>query len=110
MIGGNGTSLASLNPALRQKAKYLFAWAPHLNAKIRVTSTKRSRATQTALYKNFLAGKSNYPVAPPGTSKHEKGLALDIVTTPYEALYTLGKWWRTVGGTWNDSDPIHFEL
>jgi len=111
MIGGNSRSTASLHPALKQKAKYLWAWAPAAGARsVTVTSARRSRAQQTALYQKFLAGKSQYPVAPPGSSKHEHGLALDIVTVPYDALYTLGRWWKSIGGTWSTSDPIHFEL
>ena len=109
-LSGNSLTTASLQPALRQRIKYLTAWASHLGATVRVTSARRSRAQQVNLYRNFLLGRSKYPVAPPGRSKHEQGLAVDIVTTPYAALYTLGPWWRTVGGTWNSSDPIHFEL
>lgn len=105
-----GTSLRSLQPWLQPYASWLVSAAPYAGARrTRVTSVKRSRAQQSSLYKRFLAGLSSYPVAPPGSSKHEYGLAWDMVTEPYSALYTLGAWWRQVGGTWNKSDPIHFE-
>lgn len=112
-LSGNSTSIASLAPAMRRAARLLLAVAPHLGATTtRVTSTRRSRAQQTQLYKNFVAGKAAFPAAPPGTSKHELGLAIDIVVTPAAAQTALGQWWRAVGGTWGGqfNDPIHFEI
>jgi LAS superfamily LD-carboxypeptidase LdcB len=112
-LGGNSTSIASLQPKMRRAAQLLLQAAPALGAStVRVTSAKRSRAQQTQLYKNFLAGKAAFPAAPPGQSKHEQGLAVDIVVTPAAAQIALGQWWRKVGGIWGGSfqDPIHFEL
>lgn len=57
-------------------------WLDALRAngvRYRVTSTKRTRAEQTQLWQRFLAGKSTLPAARPGTSKHELGLAIDVV-------------------------------
>lgn len=106
----NGTSLQSLQPWLRPYAQWLCSLAPYAGARVtRITSVKRSRAQQQQLYSNYLAGRSFYPVAPPGQSKHEFGLAWDMVTEPYSALYTLGAWWKQVGGTWSATDEIHFE-
>jgi len=45
----------------------------------RVTSTKRTWNEQAALYDRFLRGESQFPAAPPGTSKHQLGLAIDVV-------------------------------
>lgn len=45
----------------------------------RVTSTKRTWAEQAALFARFQAGKSTLPAAPPGRSKHQLGLAIDVV-------------------------------
>lgn len=71
---------------------------------------RRSRAQQSLLYRRYLSGRATFPAAPPGRSKHEYGLAWDMVTEPYSALYTLGAWWRQLGGTWGgERDPIHFE-
>lgn len=104
------TSLRSLQPWLRPYAEYLVSLAPYAGARRhRITSVKRSRAQQRSLYKRFLAGRSSFPAAPPGKSKHEYGLAWDMVTEPYSALYTLGAWWKALGGTWSRSDAIHFE-
>ncbi len=77
----------------------------------RVTSTRRSRAEQQRLYDRFLRGESQYPVALPGTSAHEFGLAIDLIVTPYEALSDLGEMWESWGGSWggHKRDPIHFQ-
>lgn len=112
-LAGNSTAIGSLTPRMQQAVRFLLQAAPLVGAtSTRITSTKRSRAQQTALYKNYLAGKATYPVAPPGTSKHERGEAVDIVVTPDAAQVALGKWWQSVGGTWGGTykDPIHFEL
>src|SRR5687767_1007411 len=106
----NGTSLEALQPWLRPYARWLLSLAPYAGARtVRITSVKRSRAQQRSLYNRFLAGQSSYPVAPPGSSKHEFGLAWDMVTEPYSALSTLGRWWKQAGGTWSKTDAIHFE-
>lgn len=107
----NSSSLNALQPFLRPYAEWLVSVAPYAGARsVRVTSVKRSRAQQRALYSNWLAGRSRFPAAPPGRSKHEYGLAWDMVTEPFSALTTLGAWWRSVGGEWSPTDPIHFAV
>jgi len=102
-------SLKNLQPWLSPWGEWLVWAAPYAGARsVRVTSVVRSRARQAALYRLFLAGRSKYPVARPGRSQHEYGLAWDMVTVPYSALYTLGSWWQQVGGRWSRKDPIHF--
>ena len=87
---------------------WLVAAAKHLNLQPRVTSTVRTRREQKKLYARYLAGQSQFPAARPGTSKHEKGLAMDLVTTN-PAL--LGYYWKSmVGGKWYPSDWIHYEI
>ena len=109
-LAGNATSFQSLQPSLRRYAKWLLSVAPAAGAHtVRITSARRSRAQQVQLYKRFLAGRSSYPVARPGTSAHESGRAWDMVTEPYSALQTLGAWWRAAGGKWSPADDIHFE-
>ena len=89
-----------------------FNWlvdvAKALNINPRVTSTVRTRREQKKLYNRYLAGQSRFPAARPGTSKHERGLAMDIVTTN-PAL--LGQYWQYyIGGKWYPSDWVHYEL
>lgn len=103
------TSLSGLQPWLKPYAEWLVSRAGYAGARsVRITSVRRSRAQQSALYSNFLRGRSDYPVAPPGQSKHEYGLAWDMVTEPYSALHTLGALWTRRGGEWSPTDPIHF--
>lgn len=47
--------------------------------RFRVTSTRRSFAEQKILWERWLAGKSTIPAAPPGKSRHQLGLAIDVV-------------------------------
>jgi len=77
----------------------------------RVTSTRRSSAEQTRLYRRSLQGLQQYPVAPPGTSAHEFGYAFDMVVSPMDALPDVGRYWEAQGGVWGGHfrDPIHFE-
>lgn len=105
----NSTTFSGLQPFLRPWAAWLVSVAPYAGARtVRVTSVRRSRAQQAALYRNYLAGRSSFPAAPPGRSKHELGLAFDVVTEPFSALHTLGHWWTSLGGEWSRTDAIHF--
>jgi len=104
-------SLRSLHPSFRPFATQLILEAGQAGLQPRVTSTRRSRREQNFLYRRFLAGQSQYPVAPPGSSAHEYGLAFDVVVQPYGALSDLGNRWEELGGVWGGrfGDPIHFE-
>lgn len=103
------TSLKALQPFLQPYAEWLLSAAPYAGARtVRITSVRRSRAQQQQLWENWQAGRSEFPAAPPGRSKHEYGLAFDMVTEPRSALRTLGGWWRQVGGEWSPTDEIHF--
>ncbi len=101
----------SLVPDLRPWANALVDACVEAGLSPRVTSTLRSRAQQTKLYRRYLAGLSNYPVAPPGHSAHELGLAFDMVVSPMESLADVGALWESWGGGWGgrNKDPIHFE-
>jgi peptidoglycan LD-endopeptidase CwlK len=104
--------LASSNPQLRPYFTALFQIATKMNPNAYVSSVKRGSAKQRELYRNYVAGRSRYPAAPPGTSKHELGRALDIGgMTPAQLSY-LGAVWRSWGGTWGGDfrDPIHFQV
>jgi len=89
----------------------LWRAAQSLDRSARITSTVRSRSEQRRLYNAYLAGRSRFPAAPPGRSKHELGRAIDIYASD-EALRRLGAAWEQLGGRWGGrfNDPIHFEL
>lgn len=105
-----------LNGYPRQVRPYfaaLFRAAQRLDRTARVTSTVRSRSEQARLYRRYLAGKSRFPAAPPGRSKHQLGRAIDIIARP-EVLRMLGEAWERLGPSfrWGGrfNDAIHFEL
>ena len=82
----------------------------------RITSACRSEAEQRRLYDDYLHGKNEFPVAPPGQSMHQRGLAVDIAQRaidPYRDLFlhVVGASWRSLGHgfRWSEDDPIHFE-
>jgi hypothetical protein len=102
-------SLQALIPELRAPAAALETLAAKAGVSPRITSTLRSRSEQTRLYRRFLAGGSQYPVAPPGTSAHEFGYAFDMVVIGAANQADLGQVWQSWGGVWGSSDPIHFE-
>lgn len=72
-----------------------------------INSVYRSRAEQQALYDRYVRGLAKYPVAVPGTSKHELGLAMDINTFP-DVNAQLGRIWVSMGGRWSASDKVHY--
>lgn len=77
---------------------------------LRVTSVYRTYSQQVQLYNNWLAGRSKYPAAPPGSSYHEYGRAWDMVGDAAE-LARAGAVWESWGGTWGGrfGDEIHFQ-
>lgn len=93
-------------------AKALVDVAGANNLLPRVTSTRRSHAQQARLYRAYQQGLQQYPVAPPGTSAHEFGYAMDMVVSDMDYLPSLGDLWKSWGGIWGGefNDPIHFEF
>lgn len=104
--------MSGLHPAVKRGMDALIAVARANGIEVKVTSTVRSRRTQLRLYNDYLAGRSRFPAAPPGKSKHERGLAFDLHVRPESALTPLGELWESWGGRWGGRfrDPIHFEV
>lgn len=113
-------STATLDPRFRPYADFILQVAQQNNLRPQVTSTRRTRGQQETLYARYLAcerGKQQaqplrcLPAAPPGTSDHELGLAIDLVVGGdfrSAAQFALGRWWVSVGGLWSERDPVHF--
>lgn len=100
--------MAGLHPTLRAIARNLPRVAAANGFQARVTSGYRSRAKQTYLYNRWKAGLQPYPVAVPGTSDHETGLALDVISTDTTKLVRL---LTSVGLGWaGPTDPVHFYI
>lgn len=91
-----------LQPWLRPYAEELLR---HLRG-VQVTSVVRSYSQQLQLWYN--RHNNPFPVAPPGRSYHQYGRAFDLVG-PADELAWAGRVWRSWGGTWSESDPIHFQ-
>jgi len=92
---------------LRPYAQYLYDTCNQYGQRPRVTSVYRSPAKQRILYERYIRGESSLPAAPPGKSKHQFGLAFDMVTEDPDAV---GAFWKQMGGKWWASDPVHFEV
>jgi D-alanyl-D-alanine carboxypeptidase-like protein len=109
---------SALIPELQPYARALVDAAGAAGFQPRVTSTVRTHAEQSRLYRRWQQGLNEFPVAPPGTSAHEFGYAFDLVTSPMSLLDSdVGPYWEDLGGVWGGSagkrghvyDPVHFE-
>ncbi len=96
------SSLRGLQRWLQPYAQALISQFHQLT----VTNVWRSRGQQIRLWNK--RRNNPYPVAPPGHSKHELGLAWDMVGPP-ELLARAGAIWNSWGGHWSPADAIHFE-
>ena len=98
----------ALHPQLQPYAAYIVEQAGAAGLAPRITSVFRTHGQQAELYRKYQQGLTRYPVAPPGRSMHEYGLAWDMVVHRPDAV---GGVWRTWGGRWGgDRDPVHFDV
>lgn len=101
--------LDTLDPSFKPAAQSLYDLAQSAGVRPRVTSARRSYAKQAALYQAYIAGRSRYPAAPPGTSAHEYGLAFDMVVDNAVDQADLGTVWTQAGWVYGgEEDPIHY--
>lgn len=99
---------ADLHPQFQPWAKWLYDVAEYNGLRPRVTSTFRSVAHQERLYAGYLRGEAPYPVARPGCSQHQYGVAIDMVV---ERAAELGALWQSYGLYWAGArDPVHFGI
>ena len=77
---------------------------------VTVTSAYRSPEEQQKLYENSLNGKSPYPAAPPGKSKHGQGNAVDIDSSIANAMDQQGLLAKYGLARPVPNDPVHLEL
>ena len=114
---GSKTNFEGLDPGLQNKvvtAAAEFNEASGGKDKIKINSAKRDAADQQRLWDESVAngreGKtaSGMPIGKPGTSKHERGLAVDIQNyNDPKAVDAMNKQglFQTV-----PKDPVHFEV
>jgi D-alanyl-D-alanine carboxypeptidase/Putative Flp pilus-assembly TadE/G-like len=100
--GGAGGRRAGLAPAMLAALARADGLLGH---PVRVVSGLRSRSEQEALWAR--RGTNPYPVARPGTSDHERGLAIDV---PRADVADLRRVARAAGlcQPLPTTDPIHF--
>jgi LAS superfamily LD-carboxypeptidase LdcB len=101
--------VTGLRPDVRSALSRLLALLKYAGYSATFTSGYRSPAKQRQLYVNWLEGRSRYPVAKPGTSRHEQGLAVDVASNaPDDVLREAGEW---AGLRWfGPRDRVHFSV
>ena len=111
---GSGSGSAQSFDGLHDKlSTAVTAAAEEYNAatgnKIKLNSAKRDPEKQKELYDAWVAGgKKGMPVAPPGTSLHEKGLAVDIQN--YNDPAAVAAMNRQGLQQKVPNDPVHFSF
>ena len=102
--GGAGATTKGLAAAMRAalaRAEQL------LGVEVPITSGYRSADDQAALYANRVS--NPYPVAPPGSSMHERGLAIDVPPDFVPRLVGVASR-AGLCQPFPTADPIHFEV
>jgi len=102
-------STVGLAPGVAQGLRVILDVLRGLGYAARFTSGFRSPAKQRELYAKWRAGLSPYPVAKPGRSRHEVGLAVDVASdAPDEILRFAGD---VAGLRWyGRRDRVHFSV
>lgn len=103
--GGLSGSSSGLDPEFLSRFN---AWNSSLGGILSITSGFRSRAQQQRLYDMYLAGTGNL-AAPPGSSMHERGLAIDHAPSGSGINSSAGKFrlHHPVGGEPWHVEPFH---
>lgn len=106
-----GKSLEGVNPALERA--FLAAAAEYkqkTGETVNVNSAKRSTEEQQRLWDRKQRGEISYPVAKPGTSLHEKGLAIDVPPATAEKMDRMGILRNNGLNRPVANDPVHIQL
>jgi hypothetical protein len=105
-----GKSLSGVNEGLASAIKAAAADFMAISGKpVQVTSAVRSQEEQQKLYDDYKAGKSKFPAAPPGRSKHALGTAVDIDSSTANAMAQKGLLGKYGLGQPVAGDPVHIE-
>lgn len=102
-----GPDVVDLNPELHARLTQLTTAVQAAGGKPVITSGYRTTEQQAALYNS---GNGGRPVAKPGSSLHEKGLAADVSGDPHtmELLHSLAPKFGLSFPVAND--PVHVQL
>lgn len=100
-------NIDGLDPGARRDLLILLAKAKDAGIPVTVTSAHRTREEQSALYAN--RARNPYPVAKPGSSRHESGLAADV-HVPKAHRQKFNELAAAHGYKWHGAgDPVHYE-
>jgi hypothetical protein len=107
-----GGAAGGLNPQLSSAVQSAMNDYTAMTGKTAtITSAVRSRAQQQALYDAYIAGgKKGMPVAPPGSSRHEMGNAVDINRAAADEMDRMGILSKYGLSRPVANDPVHIEL
>jgi hypothetical protein len=105
-------TLAGVNAQLADAVSKATAEYKQVTGKTAIiTSGVREREKQERMYNEYIAGgKKGKPVAPPGTSKHETGNAVDINQADADAMARMGILQKYGLNRPVANDPVHIEL
>ena len=92
------------DPVVREAIRRTLVLAACVDLCPRLTSTFRTREEQEELWRD--RSRNPYPVAPPGTSRHESGLAWDSVV-PEGQWPAYNRLRESLGWKLIPSDPVH---
>lgn len=98
--------LRGMDARVRPFAEYSHQIADYYGIPVTITSVYRSIQEQRALYLKRQAGQHPYPVAPPGASAHNFGMAWDSYVQPehQDDWDAIRRW---VGFYVPENDRIH---
>jgi hypothetical protein len=100
-------NIDGLDPGARRDLLILLAKAKDAGIPVTVTSAHRTREEQAALYAN--RAKNPFPVAAPGSSRHESGHAVDL-SVPKGQRQKFNELADRHGFRWHGpKDAVHYE-
>jgi hypothetical protein len=109
--GLGGKPLSGVSPGLAQALTMAAAEYNQITGKtVDVTSAVRDSAKQAELYQAYVEGRSKFPAARPGTSKHERGLAVDIAQATADEMDRMGLLSKYGLSRPVPNDPVHLEV
>ena len=109
--GLTGKDVSGLSPGLARALQQAAAEYNQITGKtVEVTSAVRDSAKQAELYEAYVSGKSKFPAAPPGSSKHERGLAVDISQAVADDMDRMGLLKKYGLSRPVANDPVHLEV
>lgn len=106
--GLTGQSIEGLAPDFAERFQQAAAEYKQITGQnVRVNSALRTYEKQAELYADWVNGKSPYPAAPPGSSSHETGRAVDVDLGTADAMDRMGILAKYGLSRPVRNDPIH---